>query len=144
MVLVDRDRTIRYAGRIDDRYKIRGVMSPGDPEPELRSAILDLLAGRPIRVPRTKAAGCPLDRPERPKSSSIPAQAAVTFYRDVLPFLHTRCQRCHSPNQVGPFSLLTYADAVDWIELGLEEIDARRMPPAQIESDLDFRVVKPP
>ncbi|NCY03465.1 MAG: hypothetical protein EBX36_11305, partial [Planctomycetia bacterium] len=34
VVLVDRDRMIRYAGRIDDRYKIRGVMSPGDPDPE--------------------------------------------------------------------------------------------------------------
>jgi len=144
VVLVDRDRRIRYSGRIDDRYKLRGVMSPGDPEPELRHAIEDLLAGRPIRVPRTKAAGCPLDRPERPKSSSVPAQAGVTFYRDVLPFLHTQCQRCHSPNQVGPFSLLTYDDAVEWIDLGLEEIAARRMPPAQIESDLDFRVVKPP
>jgi peroxiredoxin len=48
VVLVDRDRRIRYAGRIDDRYKIRGVMSPGDPDHELRAAILDLVAGREI------------------------------------------------------------------------------------------------
>jgi hypothetical protein len=144
VVLVDGDRTIRYAGRIDDRYKVRGVMTPGDPDPELRSAILDLLAGREIREPRTKAAGCPLDRPERPAPSTVPGEARVTFHRDVLPFLHAQCQRCHSPNQAGPFNLLTYDDAVEWIELGLEEIDARRMPPAQIESDLDFRVVKPP
>ena len=143
VVLVDRERSIRYAGRIDDRYKIRGVMTPGDPDPELRSAILDLVAGRPIRVPRTKAAGCPLDRPERP-TPTVPGEASITFHRDVLPFLHAQCQRCHSPNQAGPFNLLTYDDAVDWIELGLEEIAARRMPPAQIESDLDFRVVKPP
>ena len=144
VVLVDNERRIRYAGRIDDRYKIRGVMTPGDAEPELRNAIEDLLAGRAIREPRTKPAGCPLDRPDRPAPSAATSKASVTFYRDVLPFLHTQCQRCHSPNQVGPFSLLTYADAVDWMELGLEEIDARRMPPAQIESDLDFRVVKPP
>ena len=144
VVLVDRDRTIRYAGRIDDRYKIRGVMSPGDPDPELRSAILDLLAGREIREPRTEAAGCPLDRPERPAASTAHSEASVTFHRDVLPFLHAQCQRCHSPNQAGPFNLLTYDDAVEWIDLGLEEIAARRMPPAQIESDLDFRVVKPP
>ena len=144
VVLVDRDRVIRYAGRIDDRYKLRGVMTPGDPDPELRSAILDLLAGREIREPRTQAAGCPLDRPERPTPASVPGEARVTFHRDVLPFLHAQCQRCHSPNQAGPFNLLTYDDAVEWIDLGLEEIDARRMPPAQIESDLDFRVVKPP
>jgi hypothetical protein len=144
VVLVDRDRVIRYAGRIDDRYKVRGVMSPGDPNPELRSAILDLLAGREIREPQTEAAGCPLDRPERPAPSTAPSEAGITFHRDVLPFLHAQCQRCHSPHQAGPFNLLTYDDAVEWIELGLEEIAARRMPPAQIESDLGFRVTKPP
>ncbi len=144
VVLVDRDRRIRYAGRIDDRYKVRGVMTPGDADPELRTAILDLVAGREVGEPRTKAVGCPLDRPERPAASTVPGEARVTFYRDVLPFLHARCQRCHSPGQAGPFSLLTYDDAVDWIETGLEEIAARRMPPAQIESDLDFLVTKPP
>ncbi|MCX7430541.1 MAG: redoxin domain-containing protein, partial [Planctomycetia bacterium] len=131
VVLVDRDRIIRYAGRIDDRYKIRGVMTPGDAEPELAHAIQDLLAGREIREPRTKAAGCPLDRPERPVSSaSASTKHTPTFFRDVLPFLHTQCQKCHSPGQAGPFSLLSYDDAVEWVELGLEEIAARRMPPA--------------
>jgi peroxiredoxin len=70
VVLVDRDRIIRYSGRIDDRYKIRGVMTPGAAEPELAHAIQDLIAGREIREPRTKAAGCPLDRPERPAGPS--------------------------------------------------------------------------
>ena len=147
VVLVDRDRRIRYAGRIDDRYKIRGVMSPGDAEPELANAIQDLLAGREIREPRTKAAGCPIDRPERPASSqTAPAtnKNRPTFFSDVLPFLHTQCQKCHSPNQAGPFNLLTYDDAVEWAELALEEIDAKRMPPAQIESDFEFTGTKPP
>ena len=145
VVLVDRDRIIRYSGRIDDRYKIRGVMTPGDAEPELAHAIQDLLAGREIREPRTKAAGCPLDRPERPASSaSASTKHTPTFFRDVLPFLHTQCQKCHSPGQAGPFSLLSYDDAVEWVELGLEEIAARRMPPAQIDSDLDFMGTKPP
>jgi hypothetical protein len=146
VVLVDRERRIRYAGRIDDRYKVRGVMTPGDAEPELRNAIDDLLAGRMIREPRTKPAGCPLDRPERPPATKAAdtARHAITFYKDVLPFLHDHCQRCHSPGQAGPFSLLTYDDAVDWIETGIEELDARRMPPAQIESDLDFKVPKAP
>jgi thiol-disulfide isomerase/thioredoxin len=58
-VLVDRAGRIRYAGRIDDRYKIRGVITPGDAEPELANAIQDLVAGREIREPRTKPAGCP-------------------------------------------------------------------------------------
>ena len=144
VVLVDRDRSIRYAGRIDDRYKVRGVMSPGDPHDDLRLAIVDLVAGREIGVPRTQAVGCPLNRPERPSPSSDSTQAGITYHRDVLPFLHTQCQRCHSPGQAGPFSLLSYDDAVEWIDIGLEEIDARRMPPAQIESDFDFAGPKAP
>jgi peroxiredoxin len=146
VVLVDRDRIIRYSGRIDDRYKIRGVMTPGAAEPELAHAIQDLIAGREIREPRTKAAGCPLDRPERPvpPNASATNTNTPTFFKDVLPFLHTQCQKCHSPGQAGPFSLLSYDDAVEWVELGLEEIAARRMPPAQIDSDLDFMGTKPP
>ena len=147
VVLVDSDRRIRYAGRIDDRYKVRGVMTPGDADPELTHAIQDLLAGREIREPQTKAAGCPLDRPERPVGSpkaSATSRHTPTFFRDVLPFLHTQCQKCHSPGQAGPFSLLSYDDAVEWAELAIEEIAARRMPPAQIDSDLDFVGQKPP
>jgi thiol-disulfide isomerase/thioredoxin len=143
-VLVDRDRRIRYAGRVDDRYKIRGVMTPGDAEPELANAIRDLLAGREIREPRTKPAGCPLDRPERPALPSVAAPHTPTFFQDVLPFLHAQCQKCHRPNQAGPFNLLTYDDAVEWAEIAIEEIEARRMPPAQIESDLDYTWTKPP
>lgn len=144
VVLVDRERQIRYSGRIDDRYKLRGVMSPGDAEPELRNAVEDLLAGRAIREPRTTPAGCPLDRPEWPAGANTVASNAPTFHKDVAPFLHAHCQLCHAPGQAGPFSLLTYADAVEWVELGVEEIDARRMPPAQIESDLDFAGPKSP
>ena len=147
VVLIDRERRIRYAGRIDDRYKIRGVMTPGDADPELAHAIQDLLAGREIREPRTKAAGCPLDRPERPvppPNASATDKHATTFFKDVLPFLHTQCQKCHSPNHAGPFTLLSYDDAVEWAELAIEEIEARRMPPAQIDSDLDFAGTKPP
>ena len=145
VVLVDRDRRVRYAGRIDDRYKIRGVMSPGTPDAELREAILDLVAGREIGNPCTKAVGCPLDRPERPAPDRSSSESdAVTYFSDVLPFLHGHCQQCHSPGQAGPFSLLSYDDAVDWIDVGLEEIAARRMPPGQIESDFDFTGPKAP
>ena len=144
VVLVDGERRIRYSGRIDDRYKIRGVMTPGDAKPELRNAIEDLLAGRAIRDARTNPAGCPLDRPERPAEPKVVAANAPTFHKNVVPFLHRHCQLCHAPGQAGPFNLLTYDDAVEWVELGIEELDARRMPPAQIESDLDYAGPKSP
>jgi len=143
VVLVDASGRTRYQGRIDDRYKVRGEKSPGVPEPDLKNAIVDLLAGREVTLPVTEAVGCPLDRPEVPTSPSR-SDHVVTYAEDVLPFLHAQCQRCHSPGQVGPFTLTSYDDAVDWMELAIEEIEARRMPPAQAESDFELRGTKPP
>ena len=149
--LVGRDGTVAYAGRIDSRYKERGLKSPAKVRDDLREAILDLLAGKPVRIPRLAAAGCPLDRPEVPQQNAASARDAhkspvedVTFYRDVLPILHEHCQRCHSPGQVGPFSLMSYDDACDWMETALEEIDAKRMPPSQVESDVELAGTPPP
>ena len=55
--LVGRDGTVAYAGRIDSRYKERGVKSPAQVRDDLREAILDLLAEKPVRIPRLAAAG---------------------------------------------------------------------------------------
>ena len=143
VVLVDFSGRTRYQGRIDDRYRERGEKSPGVPEPDLKNAILDLLAGREVKLPVTEAVGCPLDRPEVPTTLSQ-ADHKVTYAEDVLPFLHAQCQRCHSPGQAGPFTLTSYDDAVDWMELAIEEIEARRMPPAQVESDFELLGTKPP
>jgi thiol-disulfide isomerase/thioredoxin len=143
VVLVDAGGRIRYQGRIDDRYKVRGEKSPGTPEPDLKNAILDLLAGREVQLPVTEAVGCPLDRPEVPTTPPQPHHE-ITYAEDVLPFLHAQCQRCHSPGQAGPFTLTSYDDAVDWMEQAIEEIEARRMPPAQVESDFELLDTKPP
>lgn len=123
VVLVDASGRTRYRGRIDDRYKVRGEKSPGVPEPDLKNAIIDMLAGREVTRPVTEAVGCPLDRPEVPSTPGR-TEHAVSYAEDVLPFLHAQCQRCHSPGQVGPFTLTSYDDAVDWVELGIEEIEA--------------------
>ena len=34
-----------------------------------------------------------------------------TFHRDILPLLQQKCQECHRPGAIGPFSLLTYDQA---------------------------------
>jgi len=148
--LVSRDGAVAYAGRIDSRYKERGEKSLAKVREDLREAILDLLAAKPVRSPRLAASGCPLDRPELPQQNTAAVKNAetskvetVTYYRDVLPILHMNCQRCHSPDQVAPFSLTSYEDASDWMETALEEIDAKRMPPAQIESDLEISGTHP-
>src|SRR5204862_491841 len=36
----------------------------------------------------------------------------VTFNRDIAPLIFAKCAGCHRPEQVGPFKLLSFADAV--------------------------------
>ena len=142
VVVLNAQGSVVYQGRIDDRYKERGVKTPGEPEPELQNALEDVIAGRTVKNPKTEPAGCPIDRPE--PTTATTGNHDITFYEDVLPFLRANCQSCHSPTNTGPFSLMNYADAVDWIELGVEEIQARRMPPAQIETDMTLLGNKKP
>jgi mono/diheme cytochrome c family protein len=66
-------------------------------------------------------------------SISAPAGAQnpppVTYTRDVAPILQAKCQECHRPGSIGPFSLLTYADAKARAK-GIQEYTQRRiMPP---------------
>lgn len=52
------DGTLAYRGRIDDRYVNLGVERPAATRHDLADALTDVLAGRPVRTPRTQAVGC--------------------------------------------------------------------------------------
>jgi hypothetical protein len=59
-VVVNADDGRVYRGRIDDRYLAPGQYRIKPTTHELRDAIDAVLAGRPVAVAETKAAGCPL------------------------------------------------------------------------------------
>src|SRR3954451_153657 len=40
-----------------------------------------------------------------------PAVAGPTFSKEVVRIFQDRCQSCHHPGDIAPFSLLTYSDA---------------------------------
>jgi hypothetical protein len=54
---------------------------------------------------------------------------APTYYADVEPILHDRCTRCHQPNNLAPFSLLTKDDVLPKKELIASAVRSRIMPP---------------
>lgn len=115
-----------YRGRIDDRYK------PGRPhraEPsrlDLEIALQEVLAGKPVSVPKTETVGCFIDLAE-------PAAAGAVAYPQVAAILHRRCASCHRPGEAAPFALLTYADAAGWAATIREVIEEGRMPPWSAE-----------
>lgn len=123
--VVDRHGKLRYRGRIDNGYYARLKKNPQVTSQDLRNALDDLLAGRPVRQPATPSVGCPIIR-ERPATV---ANAAVFYHRDVAPILQGRCQSCHRPGEVGPFALTTYKQAVNWATDIKEYARDRKMPP---------------
>ena len=44
-------------------------------------------------------------------TSAAGEKPAPTYHKDVVRILQEHCQDCHRPNQVAPFSLLTYEQA---------------------------------
>jgi peroxiredoxin/mono/diheme cytochrome c family protein len=121
--LLDPERVIRYRGRIDDQYGI-GYSRPTPTRTDLRVALDEVLAGKPVAVPQTQAPGCYIGKVTKPKDPGT-----VTYARDVSRILQKNCQECHRPGQIGPMALTTYDDAAAWSETIREVLQDGRMPP---------------
>ena len=61
--------------------------------------------------------------------ASARADSVPTFARDVAPILYKNCVSCHRPGEMGPMSLVRYADARPWAKAIRERVVARSMPP---------------
>jgi Flp pilus assembly protein TadD len=53
----------------------------------------------------------------------------VTFSKHVAPIIWRRCAGCHRPGEIGPFSLLTYADVKQRATMIAQVTERRIMPP---------------
>jgi peroxiredoxin len=131
--VLDGDFTLRYRGRIDDRYAERLQHQPITRH-DLSQALGELLSGRPVATPATRAMGCMIPRIEQPLAKTGP----VTYHRDVLPILQNHCQTCHRPGEVGPFSLMTYKQAVNWAADIKTYTHKRIMPPWKPAGGVEF------
>ncbi|HWE40721.1 MAG TPA: redoxin domain-containing protein [Isosphaeraceae bacterium] len=121
-VVLDDNGRLRYRGRIDDQYAARQKRNATPRTHELRDAIVAVLAGKEVAVPRTEAVGCPL--PEPPRAATRP-----TFAGEVAAILQKNCRDCHRPGQVGPFSLVTYEQARKRADDIAAVAESRTMPP---------------
>lgn len=122
--VLDQNLVLRYRGRIDDAYARRLKNNTKISQHDLQQALVDLLGGRRITVSATQPVGCPIQR-----ESAAVEDGKVTYYRDVLPILQHRCQSCHRPDGIGPFTLMNHAQAVRWAADIKEFTQSRQMPP---------------
>ncbi|MGF1577803.1 MAG: redoxin domain-containing protein [Gemmataceae bacterium] len=132
--VLDGNFVVRYRGRIDDSYYARLKRNPKVTSHDLLKAVDEVVAGRPVSHPATKPIGCLIFRGDQKLAKKGP----VTYHRDVLPILQKRCQGCHRPGEVGPFSLMTYRQAVNWAADIKTFTQNRYMPPWKATSGMKF------
>ncbi len=121
--LLDADRAIRYRGRIDDQYVI-GIQRTKPEREDLKTAIDELLAGKRVSIAHTSPLGCLIGR-IKPATGDL----SVTYSNQISRIFQKRCVECHRPNEIGPFSMLSYEEVAGWGPMIAEVVEERRMPP---------------
>lgn len=127
VVVLDSRHVVRYRGRIDDQFGVAGKR-PQATRDDLRIAIDEILAGKPVTVASTPVAGCIINRAAKAAAAADRA-GAPTFAEHVAPIVFNRCTRCHRPGEIGPFPLRTYEEVHAWAATIRETVLERRMPP---------------
>jgi peroxiredoxin len=137
VVVLDRERTIRYRGRIDDQYGLQTTPSGarvsyqlGEPRRQDPAVAIDeLLAGKPVSVAQTESNGCLIGRQKQADEKS-----EVTYSKQIVRLFNKHCVLCHREKQIAPFALTTYEDAAGWAEMIAEVVYQQRMPPWHADS----------
>ena len=124
VVLLDRERRIRYRGRIDDQFRIGGSL-PAPKSHSLRDAIDQVLAGEMVAVPETTVDGCLIT----PAEPVVAPQSPPSYSREVASLVRQHCQRCHRPGDAAPFTLSNHAEIKSRARMIAEVVADRRMPP---------------
>jgi thiol-disulfide isomerase/thioredoxin len=130
VVVLDKERRIRYRGRIDDQYRLGGTKASAGRR-DLQEAIDSVLAGREVAVKETPVDGCPITWPaeEELRGQKSEVKKRVTWGENVAKIVQKNCQECHRPGTAAPFSLITYKDVASRADAIAEVVAEGRMPP---------------
>src|SRR4051794_29263201 len=119
------NNAIIYRGAIDNQLT-EGAQKPAASENYLLNAVTEFLTGRPVTVARTKVSGCLINFPDERKSSQA---ETVSYSKQIAPLLQNKCVSCHSPGNIGPWSMTSYKKVRGMSDMIQEVVLARRMPP---------------
>ena len=119
------NNAIIYRGAIDDQLT-EGAKKPAPTENYLQNALVEFLSGVPVTVARTKVSGCLINFPDERKSGET---ATVSYSKQIAPLLQNKCVNCHSPGNIGPWSMTSYKKVRGMSDMIQEVVLTRRMPP---------------
>jgi peroxiredoxin len=125
--VLDGERKVRYAGRVDAQFTFGTGVGLAQPQPQradLAIALEELLAGKEVSVPLTEVKGCLIGRAHQPQAGS-----SVTYSNQIALLIQSRCLECHRAGQIAPFALSEYEEVAGWGEMIAEVVREGRMPP---------------
>ncbi len=65
----------------------------------------------------------------RSANPATSVQKKITYSKDIARIFYQRCAECHRPNDIAPFSVLTYREVLPWAAFIREKVRKREMPP---------------
>jgi hypothetical protein len=119
-----KDWTIFYRGAIDDQLT-EGANKPQTTEKYLETALVEFLGGQPVTHPKAPVKGCLI----KFEAEGGGKEEKVSYTKEIAPMLQHKCVNCHSPGNIGPFSMSSYKKVRGWSDMIREVVLARRMPP---------------
>jgi hypothetical protein len=114
-----KDFKIFYRGAVDDQLT-EGGRKPEAATNYLQQAVQEFLAGKPITAPTSLVRGCLIN---------IDSPASISYANDIAPLLERKCVECHSPGNIGQWSMSSHARVKAKSAMMQEVLLARRMPP---------------
>ncbi len=119
--VLDRDRIVRYWGRIDDQFGV-GYARPAVTENYLVAAIDEMIAGKPVTKPQTEPVGCHIGR-----VTEVGATGDITYTNQISRLIQRRCLECHRDGGIAPFAMQSYESVSGWAETMCEVVEDDRI-----------------
>lgn len=124
IVINTKDWKIIYRGAVDDRLGY-GTQKVKPTKSYLADALDNFLAGKKVSPDRVSFKGCAISFVSiKPKEGKT-----ISYAREVAPILQKNCVVCHSPGNIGPFSMSSYEKVKGWTSMIREVLLEQRMPP---------------
>ena len=114
------DWKVIYRGAIDDQM-VEGAQKPKPTAHYLVDALDEFLGGKSVSKPTTVARGCVIHFEMAEKEPS--------YATEIAPVLQQKCVHCHSPGNIGSWSMSNHKKVKSMSAMIEEVILARRMPP---------------
>src|SRR5262245_33828096 len=75
---------------------------------------------------------------------ALPAEpnTTPTVTKDIAPIFQAKCEACHRPDSIAPFSLVTYEETRPYVRAIKDRVASRQMPPWHIDKTLGIQKFK--